>query len=256
MTDNSLLFMDKNFYLQYAAVEDKHWWFVGRRAIVEMLIRKLALPKNPKILEAGCGTGGNLRMLAQHGQLSAMEIDEVACIIANERQVTQVLQGSLPNNIPFSEKYDLIVILDVLEHVEDDKAALLALRSRLKSGGWLLVTVPAYQFLWSQHDEINHHKRRYVLKGLKQLVRKAGFAVNYSSYFNTFLFPVVALVRSLRKLLRLESNSIANSDIVLPSKPVNRFLSLLFASERYLLNRFSLPFGVSIVLLAQKTGNS
>ncbi|GAB1544016.1 class I SAM-dependent methyltransferase [Scytonema sp. NUACC21] len=248
--------MDKDFYLQYASVEDKHWWFVGRRLIVDAVVRKLKLPKNPKILEAGCGTGGNLLLLARHGQVSAMELDEVACKIANERQVTQVQLGSLPDNIPFTEKYDLVVILDVLEHLDDDKAALLALHSRLKPDGWLLVTVPAYQFLWSQHDEINHHKRRYVLKGLKQVVRKAGFVVRYGSYFNFFLFPIVALVRCLRRLLRLESDCVGSSDIALPSKPVNRFLSLLFASERHLLQRFSLPFGVSILLLAQKSSSN
>ncbi|MGI8501641.1 MAG: class I SAM-dependent methyltransferase [Hassallia sp.] len=245
--------MDKDFYLQYASVEDKHWWFIGRRLIIEQTIRKLNLPKNAQILEVGCGTGGNLRMLARHGKVSAMELNETACKIANERQVIPVKLGGLPDKIPFSNEYDIILILDVLEHLDDDLAALLALHTKLKPGGSLLVTVPAYQFLWSQHDEINHHKRRYVLKNLQQVVRKAGFTVHYSSYFNFFLFPIVAGVRWLRSCLKLESNSIDNSDLHLPPKHINKFLSLLFASERHLMNRLSLPFGVSILLLAHKS---
>ncbi|MBR8838903.1 MAG: class I SAM-dependent methyltransferase [Stigonema ocellatum SAG 48.90 = DSM 106950] len=245
--------MEKDFYLQYSAVEDKHWWFVGRRQILDQVIRKLRLPTDSKILEAGCGTGGNLRMLAHHGNLSAMELDETACQLANERQVIQVQLGSLPDNIPFTDEYDLIVMLDILEHIDDDLAALVALHSRLKPGGWLLITVPAYQFLWSRHDDINHHKRRYVLKGLKQVVSKAGYAVRYGGYFNSFLFPMVAGVRYLQKLLQIDSSSGSSDDLALPSKPVNQFLSFLFASERHLIDRFSLPFGVSVLLLAQKT---
>ncbi len=244
--------MDKDFYLQYASVEDKHWWFVGRRLIIDRVIRKLRLSRDSEILEAGCGTGGNLRMLARHGNLSAMELDEIACKLANERQVVQVKLGSLPDNIPFHDEYDLILLLDILEHLDDDVRALEALHSRLNPGGWLLITVPAYQFLWSEHDDINHHKRRYVLKGLKRVVMQAGYTVCYSSYFNTFLFPIVAGVRSLKKLLRIDSGSGSSNDLLLPPKPINQFLSLLFASERYLMDRFNLPFGVSILLLAQK----
>ncbi|MBO3462159.1 class I SAM-dependent methyltransferase [Aetokthonos hydrillicola Thurmond2011] len=244
--------MDKDFYLQYASIEDKHWWFVGRRLILDQVIRKLRLSKNSKILEAGCGTGGNLRMLARHGNLDAMELEAMACKLANERQVVQVQLGSLPDNIPFTDKYDLILMLDVLEHLDDDAQALRTLHSRLKPGGWLLITVPAYQFLWSEHDDINHHKRRYVLKGLKQVVSQAGYSIRYSSYFNSFLFPIVAGVRIIKKLIRSNTNSGNSNDLLLPPKPINQFLSLLFASERHLMDRFSLPFGVSVLLLAQK----
>lgn len=245
--------MDKNFYLQYAAVEDRHWWFVGRRRIVETLIRQLNLPQDAKILEAGCGTGGNLTMLARYGQVAAMELDETACQLANERQVTTVKQGSLPDAIPFTSQYDLIVILDVLEHIDDDLAALEILSARLKPNSWLLITVPAYQFLWSYHDEINHHKRRYTLKNLQRVVRQAGYSIRYGSYFNTWLFPLVSGVRLLKNLLKIDQKSVASSDLNLPAKPINKFLTFLFASERYLINRFSLPFGVSVVLIAQKT---
>ncbi len=244
--------MEKDFYLQYASVEDKHWWFVARRQIIEKVIQRLNLQKNAQILEAGCGTGGNLQMLSRHGQVSAMELEEVACQLANQRQVTQVKRGSLPDNIPFSLQYDLILILDVIEHLDDDLSALKALYYKLKPGGYLLITVPAYRFLWSEHDDINHHKRRYRLKGLKQVVKKAGYELNYSSYFNTFLFPVVAIVRVLAKLLPKQNNNQISSDLVVPSKPVNQVLKWLFASERYLINKFPLPFGVSILLLARK----
>ena len=244
--------MDKEFYLQYAAVEDRHWWFVGRRQIVEQVIRQLNLPKNAQILEAGCGTGGNLTMLARYGQISAMELDETACQLANERRVTTVKLGSLPDEIPFTSQYDLIVILDVLEHLDDDLAALQALSNRLNPKGWLLITVPAYQFLWSYHDEVNHHKRRYTLKNLKRVVRQAGYTIRYGSYFNTWLFPLVAGVRLLKNLLKMDHHTAGSSDLVLPGKITNKFLTFLFASERYLINRVSLPFGVSVVLLAQK----
>ncbi len=245
--------MEKDFYLQYASVEDKHWWFVARRQIIQQVICGLSLPENAQILEAGCGTGGNLQMLSRYGAVSAMELDEVACQLANQRQITRVKRGHLPDKIPFTSSYDLILILDVIEHLDDDLSALEALYYKLKPGGYLLVTVPAYQFLWSEHDEINHHKRRYRLKDLKHLVKKAKYQVSYGSYFNTFLFPLIAIVRSLAKLLPKQNKHELSSDLVVPSKSVNKFLKWLFASERYLINKFSLPFGVSILLLARKT---
>ncbi|MGB3758829.1 MAG: class I SAM-dependent methyltransferase [Rivularia sp. (in: cyanobacteria)] len=244
--------MEKEFYLQYASVEDKHWWFVARRQILQKVICNLGLPTNAQILEAGCGTGGNLQMLSRYGQVSAMELDQIACELANKRQVTQVKRGSLPDNIPFNSHYDLILILDVIEHLDNDLSALEALYYKLKPGGYLLVTVPAYMFLWSEHDQINHHKRRYRLKSLKKVVKKAGYELNYGSYFNTFLFPVVAIVRILAKLLPKQNTNKLSSDLVVPSKPVNQILKWLFASERYFMNRLPLPFGVSVLLLAQK----
>ncbi len=244
--------MEKDFYLQYASVEDKHWWFVARRQILQKVICRLSLPTNAQILEAGCGTGGNLQMLSRYGKVSAMELDQIACELANQRQVTQVKRGSLPDNIPFNSQYDLILILDVIEHLDNDLSALEALYYKLKPGGYLLVTVPAYMFLWSEHDEINHHKRRYRLKSLKKVVKQAGYELNYGSYFNTVLFPLVAIVRILAKLLPKQNTNQLSSDLVVPSKPVNQILKWLFASERYFMNRLSLPFGVSVLLLAQK----
>ncbi|NJL60500.1 MAG: class I SAM-dependent methyltransferase [Methylacidiphilales bacterium] len=253
--------MEKDFYLQYATVEDKHWWFVARRQILDRVIRKISLPIDAKILEAGCGTGGNLRMLARYGEVSAMELDETACEFANQRQVTAVRLGSLPDKIPFTGKYDLIVAFDVIEHLDNDLAALSALRSHLKPGGWIILTVPAYQFLWSQHDDINHHKRRYRLQGLQKVVRKADFSIRYSSYFNTFLFPLVAGVRLLQNLFKLAKKSQnhksqdnqlqTSSDLTLPSPLINKFLTFLFASERHFMGKLSLPFGVSALVVAQ-----
>jgi SAM-dependent methyltransferase len=246
--------MEKEFYLQYAAVENKHWWFVGRRKIVEKVIQQLKLPVNTEILEAGCGTGGNLAMLSRYGNLSAMEIEEIACQIANERKITTVKKGSLPDNIPLKGEYGLIVMLDVLEHINDDIAALEALYSLLKPGGYLLITVPAFPFLWSHHDEINHHYRRYLKITLQRVAIKAGYKLNYTTYFNFFLFPIVAIIRSLKKILKIDdSNSNISSDLNIPAKLINKFLTYLFASECHMINRLSLPFGVSLLLVAQKS---
>ena len=242
--------MDAAYYTEYAAAEDAHWWFVARRRILDRVLDTLKLPADADILEAGCGTGGNLAMLACHGRLRAFEIDDGARKVANKRGVTNVAPGALPEPIPFeSEHFDLIAMLDVLEHVADDRGALDNLRERLKPGGRLLLTVPAYMFLWSRHDEINHHQRRYTRRALVRLVRERGYDVRHASYFNTLLFPLVLGVRTLGNLLGRDEGS----DLAMPSPPVNQVLTEVFASERHFIPRVTLPFGVSILLVAQRT---
>jgi 2-polyprenyl-3-methyl-5-hydroxy-6-metoxy-1,4-benzoquinol methylase len=243
--------MDKKYYATYAAVEDRHWWFGGRRRIIERMIQQLNLPQDARILEAGCGTGGNLKMLARYGRLEAMEYEPIACEFANDRQVVAVRQGSLPEALANQGPFDLILLLDVLEHLEDDFAVLQALRACLKPGGYLLVTVPAYMFLWSHHDEINHHLRRYRLKPLRRLAKAAGMRIHYATYFNSWLFPAVALVRWLKTTLGIKDKPEAHSEMGIPNPLVNGFLAWLFATERFVVNRVSLPFGVSIMLVAQ-----
>lgn len=240
--------MDSQMYQQMMEVEDKHWWFVARRAIIEQVIRKLNLPADAKIFEAGCGTGGNLAMLSRHGRVSAMELNETARTFASELQLGEIQPGLLPDDIPFPDKnFDLIVLLDVLEHVEEDTASLQALFAKLKPSGWLLITVPAYPWLWSQHDDLLHHKRRYLLHHLQQIVGNAGYNVHFVSYFNFVLFPLIAGVRLVQGLFNKGGNEQS-----MPPKLVNKILTLLFGLERHLIGSLSLPFGVSLLLLAQK----
>ena len=243
--------MDAAYYAEYAAAEDAHWWFVARRRILDRVLDGLDLPADAAILEAGCGTGGNLAMLARHGRLLAFEIDDGAREVADKRSVTDVAAGALPEPIPFGDEcFDLIAMLDVLEHVADDRGALVNLRERLVPGGRLLVTVPAYMFLWSRHDEINHHQRRYTRSALARLMQETGYDVRHATYFNTLLFPLVFGVRTLNNLLGRDEGS----DLAMPSPPVNKLLTQVFASERHLVPRATLPFGVSILLVAQRSG--
>lgn len=158
--------MDPKAYEQMAGLEDRHWWFVGRRQILSRVIAGIPLPPSACILEAGCGSGGNLEMLSQFGQVWAMERSEIALPLARARGIAIVEEGELPHRIPFgSQQFDLIALLDVLEHLDEDTAALEALIQRLKPSGYMVITVPAYPWLWSAHDELNHHKRRYTAAG-------------------------------------------------------------------------------------------
>ena len=241
--------MDPAYYERYAQVEDGHWWFRARRRIVGRVLDGLRLPDGARLLEAGCGTGGNLAFLARYGRLDAFEIDARARELAGARGVTKVKDGALPDRIPFSGPYDAILMLDVLEHVQDDRAALVALHQRLAPGGALVMTVPAFPFLWSRHDVVNHHFRRYRRTGLVDQLREAGFHVQHATYFNTTLFPLVAAARVIGNLRGQTGGSDAD---VIPSPLVNRLLETVFGGERFVVPHMRLPFGVSILAVARR----
>lgn len=242
--------MEPNIYTLMASLEETHWWFAARRTIAESIIRQLALPRDACILDAGCGTGGNLVMLSRHGRVHAMELDDQSRKIANSKGIAQVLPGRLPDNVPFQQaQFDLIALLDVLEHVEDDRSTLRVLGSLLKPGGYLLISVPAFPFLWSAHDEVHHHKRRYLVSELRNKLEDAGLEITYASYFNTVLFPLIVGARQIGKFRPHKPES---GDLTMPRPFMNRLLLAVFSSERFVLGRWSLPFGVSALAVARK----
>jgi SAM-dependent methyltransferase len=200
------------------------------------------LPDDARILEAGCGTGGNLDLLRQFGAVDALEYDAQARAIAAARGVAHVEAGALPDAIGFGDtRYHLIALLDVLEHVERDRESLAALGARLAPGGRLLVTVPAVPWLWSDHDVLHHHKRRYTAQGLARVVGDAGLKVEASGYFNSLLFPLAVAQRVAHSLLRRDGGLDAR-----PAPWLNRALQGVFAAERHLLGRLSFPIGLSL----------
>jgi SAM-dependent methyltransferase len=226
-----------------ASLQADHWWFVARRQILAVMIRHLTLPEQAQILEIGCGTGGNLAMLSCFGQVQAMEYDDQARELATTITGLPVAAGGLPEPVPFENgRFDLVCLLDVLEHIEDDGAALARAGQLLKPGGRLLVTVPAYAWLWSTHDTAHHHQRRYTAAMLRRLAVASGLRVERLGYFNTVLFPLIAGLRLLGKL----TGTAADSDAVMPAPWLNGLLKRLFGVERHLLRHRLFPFGTSV----------
>jgi SAM-dependent methyltransferase len=252
ITKQAIAAMEKIIYERMLGSEHGHWWFVGRRKIITALLHKLPLPKGARILEAGCGTGGNLGMLSQFGMVFAFEPDTMALNYSQAKGVGEIRQGSLPHDIPYpAEEFDLVAALDVLEHVDQDMQSLESLLRFVKPGGWLLITVPAFQKLWSAHDVLHHHKRRYSKTQLFALLKNPHATVELISYFNTWLFPVAAAARWYKKLLKKQTSAEDN----IPPAMINRLFAGIFASERFLLGRVPMPVGLSLVMLVQKTGS-
>ena len=241
--------MERKVYEQMAQLDQCHWWFTARRRILAELIERVVRPpKNARILELGAGTGHNLSMLSRFGTVEASELDSVARKLASERLGREVKEAALPDLSMFpADSYDLIALLDVLEHVPDDKGSLAAIRGRLKPGGALLLTVPANRWMWSAHDVAHHHHRRYRKSEIEKLALDAGFRIELLSPFNSLLFPPIAAVRLLGKVTGKD-----DSDDAMPGALVNRTLDTIFGLERSLIGRVPMPFGVSLVAVLRR----
>lgn len=242
--------MDPNAYAEISEVENTHWWFIARRKIIEGVLSNLGLPAGSSILELGAGTGGNLRMLANFGIVRAAEMDNYAreAAVKQTAGIFDIRYGRCPDSIPFEDiRFDLICMFDVLEHVLEDVETLTVLKGRLASNGRLLITVPAYQWMWSGHDEFLHHKRRYTRSELIQKLTESGYDVGKITYFNTLLFPLAAAVRVKDRLTGKKVASVNQ----LPSKFVNGFLERVFSFETSFVAHGNLPFGVSILAIAK-----
>lgn len=243
--------MDPIAYQQTIAVENDHWWYCGRRLIVDTTIQRLDLPPAPQILDAGCGSGRNMVELARLGTAFGAEMDPSSAEIATSRNVGEIVQCGV-EAMPFeSEKFDLITCLDVIEHVKVDSEAFRELLRVAKPGGFLVVTVPAYKWLWSHHDVVNQHYRRYTHARLKSAALTEGWECVRTGYFNSIMLPLAAIVR-LSEHVR-PKNPDQGLDLDLPPKLANRLLELPLKIENFLIRRgVRLPVGVSVIAVFQR----
>lgn len=240
--------MDSAYLLRHLEEDRRHWWFRARLAVLLATLRRRLPRRRLRLLELGCGSGNVLAALAEFGETVGMETSPEMLAAARAAGL-DVRPGRLPDDLVVEDGWaDVVLLLDVLEHV-DDAAALRTARRALAADGLLVVTVPAYQWLWSAHDVALGHRRRYTGRGLRRVVEGAGFAAERVSYFSTLLFPAVAAGR-LWKNWRGD----AHHDLWRPPPPLNRALERIFALERHVVSRASLPFGTSVLLLARPRG--
>ena len=239
--------MERVVYQQMAELDDRHWWYRARRRIIADLIRReVRPPANARILELGCGTGHNLAMLRQFGTVDGLELDPEARSLAEKRLGRRIFAVPLPEMRGVPERhYDLVAALDVIEHLEDDRAAIESIARRLKPGRKFLMTVPAHQWMWSAHDVANHHQRRYSHAALRRLFDGTPFRLEKSGYFNSLLFPLAVAERLSSKIRGKDS-----ADLSLPPAWLNKSLEKGFALERHAIGRVPLPPGLSLFAVA------
>lgn len=242
--------MERLVYDQMAELDERHWWYRARREVLEALIRRVAKPpRGAKILEIGCGTGHNFAMLSGFGHVDALELDEQVRSFAEKRLGREIMSAPLPElgGVP-DRSYDLIGAFDVIEHIEDDRAGVASIAAKLKPGGKFVMTVPAHAWMWSAHDVVNHHKRRYSKRGLKALIASSPLKLEAIGYLNSLLFPVAIAERMASKALGKDGG-----DLALPPAPLNAALKRTFAAERHLIGRVPLPPGLSLFAVGSAT---
>jgi SAM-dependent methyltransferase len=246
--------MEKSYAQQYALLEGEHWWFRARRVVLRNLLAQLGWPPQPRILEIGVDPSRNLlEIYPSDSRVEGVEPDEALARIAAARVPAAVFNTSidqLPQEIR-DGSYDGVALFDVLEHIEDDVRALQIVNRKLRTGGRIVLSAPAYMWLWGQQDVVNQHYRRYTSRELREKLQVAGFVIERVTYFNTILFPPIAAVRLLARYRGKPHRK--EGDFAYVRKSSNEVLLTLFAAERLFLRYFNFPFGVSVFAAARKS---
>ena len=242
--------MQQHTYAIMNRVEDSHWWYVGRRRILESfmegIIAKLKV-ENPRILDVGCGTGGNLEMLEKFGAAEGVDVSDEALEFCQSKGLT--VHKGLAEEMPFaSETFDVVTALDVVEHLDDDVAGLKEMHRVLKSGGKSLIFVPAFMWLWGVQDDVSNHRIRYTKKQIVERLEQAGFEIERATYANWTFFAPILGGRTLMKITGIKPESENNVNV----SALNGVFGKIFGAERFWLKNFDFPFGVSIVIVAKK----
>lgn len=242
--------MEIEVYQQANRLKNSHWWFLGRKKIISTLLKRYLADKNCQILDVGCGAGTSFPVLSDFGQIFGVDKSEEAIKFCRNAGYFVLKKGEA-NSLPFTdEKFDLVASLDLLEHIKDDRGALSELFRVCRKGGWLVVTVPAFPFLWGENDLATHHLRRYRKDELMKKIEEAGFKIKKLSYFNFYLFPIFLIWHIFGKMkVNNQPKSSLNFDFPLV---LNKIFLFLFSSEAKVLLISDFPFGLSLICLAQK----
>ncbi len=243
--------MQEHHYSLVFEEEERHWWYVGRRRILDTFVSFLSSKfstQPARILDVGCGTGANLKMLSDYGDVEGVDVSLQALSYCRERGFHSVKYGTA-EELPFEDAtFDLVTALDVVEHLDDDLEGLREIRRVLKPGGFALLTVPAFMFLWGVQDNVSNHRRRYTLPQLQRVVSEAGFSIERGTYANMIFFLPVLGVRTFMRLFGLQ----AQAEYAINVPVLNGFFAGVFALERFWLERWKLPFGVSAFCVARR----
>lgn len=233
------------------AADEYHWWYRGRRLIIRAELDRLPLRAGARVLDAGCGSGRTLQDLRAYGEVSGIELSDLAAEHARGRELGEVRVGSV-ERLPWEDRsFDLVTCLDVLEHTPDDAVVLRELRRVTKPGGWLLVTVPAYPALWSTHDIVNHHYRRYTRRTLRRAATDAAWSVDRLTSFNSLLLPAAAAVRISQRYRRRHHNDHV-SELHVGRRWLNGVLERPLRLEAALLRRgHTLHAGLSLLAVLE-----
>jgi ubiquinone/menaquinone biosynthesis C-methylase UbiE len=238
-------------YNRMFEMEETYWWFVARRKLVCELIDRLAMPAGARLLDVGCGTGANLKAFNKEFERVGIDASDAALEFCHQRGLKSLVRAKIEQSGLEKDDFDVVTALDVLEHVDDDMQALRELRRVSKPGGFILITVPAFGFLWSEHDEALHHRRRYTTAELESKLTAAGFQVVRISYFLATLFLPILFARVAQNLTKRRVEPQA-THVILPKWLNSAIVRLLDVEKRLLQWTWRMPFGVSIVALAQK----
>lgn len=232
-------------------LEDHYWWFQGRKYIILDLMNNFINKKDSlNILDIGCGTGMLLSELSRFGEPIGLDFSPLALAFCRKRGIKDLMRASVDDLPIKNNSIDIITAFDLIEHIEDDKKLCNSIFDICKNDGYFILTVPAYQFLWSKHDESLYHYRRYTKKQIEDMLTKAGFKINKLTYAITLTFIPIAIYRFIEKIFN--KNSKPKSHLITLPEWINSLLIMTLKLESKILSKFNLPFGVSIICIAQK----